>query len=480
MQLDWFQEDVLTFLDNAEGRAIYADDMGGRKTGTTATWLERHPECRRILIVAPKAVHVDHWIKELRRYAPSIVPWRGRGSKASRLRDIDTVAHASFVSVAWVTTYDSMKGDEKELIAGRFDTVVFDEGHRLKGRTTQVAKCSNAITKGVPRVLVVTGTPVMNKPEELWQYLHLLDRKRYSSFWGWVEEHFIVTMKTFKGQRFPTRIIGDYRPGHEDLVRSELVGIIIQRDIKEMFPGEPWAEEPTHIAMSVELTPKERKLYDSIVKHSWGVAETGKPITAANALAVSVRLRQLCSDWGTLDENLETGSKLTAACDDILEWGRDGVPIIVFTSFVTPAHRLVALLNKGGLRARAFTGAETDDQKALALRDYADGKVDVIVGTIASLAEGTDGLQYRSNHIAMVDRDWTYGINEQCIGRLRRSGQKDRVEVRHYYQEGTVDVHVAAANLNKLNVVNTLRGRELHDVIYGRSTRVDEIVLVDD
>jgi SNF2 family DNA or RNA helicase len=471
MMLDDFQEEAISFIQASGGRAIYADDMGGRKTGTTATWLDREPGAQRVLVVVPRRVHVTHWINEVRRFAPRFVAlYRGQGTPAQRMDRLGALMEHGGV---YVTTYDAMRADENGLVHAKFDTVVFDEGHKLKGRTTAVAKVSNKVSKAAARVLCVTGTPILNHPEELWQYLHLLYPRVYTAFWTWAHKNFVVTERQFKGARQPTKLIGDWLPGREAAVREILSKVLIQRDLAELFPGEAWVAEPLHVPIEIELSAKERKLYNQLVEHAWGVIPGKREIvTAANRAVVSTRLEQITSDWGGLDDNLDNGTKVAWAADDITEWVRDGVPVITFCRFKETVRRLVGTLNKNDVRAVAWT-SDTSKSHDSIMEAYLDGKVDVIVGTIASLAEGTDGFQYRTHKVAMLDRHWTAKINEQCIGRVRRSGQTKRTEVRHYFMAETVEQSIVAANLRKLNFERTLRGKPLVDVIFGRAFTLD-------
>jgi SNF2 family DNA or RNA helicase len=366
--------------------------MGGRKTGTTASWLRQSP-ARRTHVVAPKSVHVTHWYNELQRWWPEAVVWIGRGTKALRLHNIDAATQVfDDRPSVYVCTYDAMKADEAELLRAKFDAVVFDEGHKLKGRTTQVAKSANRFAKA-QRCLVVTGTPVMNKAEELWQYLHMLFPKDFRSFHAWVDEHFKITYANYRGKM--VKQIGDFLPGHEDIVRAQLSGVIIQRELAELFPGEVWIEEPEHIAIDVELSKAERKIYDSLVEHSWAQTEMRKPIIGSNALSVQTKLRQMSSDWGNIDPDLAIGSKITAAVELIPELAREK-PVLVLATYRATCNRLAQALSDKGLRVAVWTGEFTNWQVD-GMQYFLDGEYDVVVGTIASLAEGVDGLQYRTN-----------------------------------------------------------------------------------
>jgi SNF2 family DNA or RNA helicase len=465
--LDSFQHDVLRFFTATNGRAIYADDMGGRKTATTLTWLSDNPDIHRVLVIVPKSVHVDHWLAEAEVWAPRLARRRGMGPK--RLG----VLHSNVEGPSlYVTTYASARIDEIDLRMQKFDTVVFDEGHALKGRTTQVAKMANQLAKA-QRCLIVTGTPVMNAPEEMWQYLHMLHPKDFRSYWQWVEEHFVISFATFNRERpwEQTKVVGGYLEGHENIVRAQLSGVIIQREISELFPGEVWVEEPHFTTYPVEMAPDERKLYDHLVEKGWGVVPNGVILTK-NAISVQTRLRQLSSDWSSLDEDLGPGAKAIFAAEDIYRWfDNDGKPVIVFTAFRRTAEVMAKLLADAGLRVAKYTGEESGLARSLTLTEYNKGRLDIIVGTIAAMGEGLDGLQYRTHKMAFMDLDWVPGINDQCIGRLKRSGQKLRVEVRIYFYKDSLEQAVVAANRRKQSLVAFLRGKDVGKVVYGH---VDE------
>ena len=481
--LDSFQHDVLAAFDRWQGRGIYADDMGGRKTATTLTWLERTDNVRTVLIIVPKQVHVDHWIAEAHVWTDRFVIERGMGPK--RLGNL----HGHLGPFIYVTTYASARIDEMDLRMQKFDAVVFDEGHALKGRTTQVAKLANHLAKA-PICLIVTGTPVMNKPEEMWQYLHMLYPRDYSSYWRWVEEHFNISFANFD-KTHPwnqTKIVGGYLDGHEQIVRAQLSGCIIQREIATLFPGEVWVEEPEFSTFPVEMRPKERTLYDHLVEKGWGKTPTGVILTR-NALTVQTRLRQLVSDWSTLDDEYAAGAKAEFAIEDIAKWHADvRRPVIVFTSFVKTAHLLAAGLAESGMTAVAFTGQADGMHRKLILDEYKRGKVDCIVGTYAAMSEGLDGLQYKTNLMALYDLDWVPGIVDQAIGRLKRSGQTWRVLVRHYFYTNSIEQAILNANLRKINMVNYLKNRDVSDIVYGHLMftprtndvrRNDDILLVE-
>lgn len=466
--LDAFQHDAIDFIEAARGRVIYADPMGARKTATTLSALSALPGADHVLCVVPGAV-VGHWAREAARFYPRLPVFIGRGSKAQRHARLDEAGRGPGL---YITTYGSMVQDI-DALTGRFDAVVFDEGHRLKGRRTAVALASNRLARS-RYLILASGTPLLNHPHELWQYLHMIDPQGYTSFWAWAQAHFFIELKQFKGQRQATRIIHGFRPGMEESLRNDLMGVLLQRELVELFDADehPWIVEPDHVEVPVTLAPSERKLYDKLVKDLWGRTPNNLLINAGNKLVVSGRLRQLTSDWGTLDPDLAFGSKIAATTELVSDLVRRE-PVIVFAMFKPTVNRLVESLMARKLRAVAWTGDTPPLEKEDILIRWAEGKVDVIVGTIASMGEGVDGLQFRSSQVVLLDRDWRAKINDQAIGRARRSGQSKRVTVYHVFADGTIDVAVHEANLRKENFDRTLRGKDVAALLYGRSTNIE-------
>lgn len=480
--LDQFQIDAIDSLA-AWGRGILGDRMGLRKTATSLAWLEALSVTgpHRVLFVVPGNV-VSHWIKEADEWFPGIVMVNGQGTRDKRRDRLSQVAYTSGANVGYVTTYGALREDDFYLQAARFDVIVFDEAHRLKGRTTQVAKAAKMVTKDVPHLLFVTGTKVLNGAEELWFYLHLLDRQKYRSFWTWAHEHFHVTLTTFNGKLAQSaRIIGKIRDGHEELLRQELAGVLIERELTDVFSveDEPWIAEPEWTTIDVELSPKERKLYKELVEHEWAVTPGGTTITSANKLALTTRLRQLSSDWGNLDAELEAGAKVKAAVE-LIEDLVQRKPVVVFATYKATVHQLVSMLRKRGISTVAYTGDETQSERDDAVRHLGQ-KYRVIVGTFGSMREGVDGLQHHTNQVVMLDLDWVYELNMQAIGRVRRSGATEQTQVFVLYATDTMDVSVVDANLRKMNVDRALKGRKLADVVFGklsgsRKVGADEVI----
>lgn len=439
-----YQTEVLDFAEAASDRFVYADAAGTGKTPTTCVWLNdsqhrSHPS----LVIAPESV-CEQWEAQVAEWT-DLRPVSLRGTPAAR-RDAFTSLDPYDVAI---TNYELLRKDQDALAGQVWASVVFDEAHRLKSRTNQVGTAAQRLKPA--RIATLTGTPLMNSADELWIQLRLCRPKEYSSFWAWARHHFYVEMTTHYGKvsRPVPDIIG-IREGHADLIRQEAEHCMIWRTIDELLPGLPPVETTI---VPVTLGESERKMYDSIFKHGWGRHKDQK-ITTRNAVSKMTRLRQMTSDWRGLGEGFlgfGGGAKVAAAVD-LLEGRTDQTVVLV-------AYKLSARMVSEQIPGSVlYTGDESKKERQRAVEAFKAGDAPAIVGSIAALGEGVDGLQV-AHRMVRLDRDWTPARNDQVLGRIRRSGQQAaRLRVDDIVAENTVDQRVAEALLDKTLELDAVLG----------------------
>jgi len=149
------------------------------------------------------------------------------------------------------------------------------------------------------------------------------------------------------------------------------------------------------------------------------------------------------------DEN-GPGSKVKATAQLISDLAPERV--VVLCAYKATVRALAKLV---GEDATIYTGDENDEQRQAALANFIGGWNPVLIGTLAALGEGVDGLQI-ARHLVLVDRDWTPARNDQAVGRLRRSGQAGDVVVYHIVVNGSTDQQVALALRDKRDVTEAI------------------------
>ena len=286
--------------------------------------------------------------------------------------------------------------------------------------------------------------------------------EQYSDFTDWRDE--ICTTKYDHFAYDKKEITGEIWPGF--FSSSMPLYVRIPSPIKKPKP------EPHY----VELTARERKLYDQLRKDM--AAEIGDELfVVEHAHTLFHRLREAnLGIFRPVDvvrkrRNRETGkveevpgqsvefepgdeSSTVDAISEIMV-RHAGEPVIVLTHSNKFANK--AAVDLGGL---AYTGTQTDAQKAEAERAFLAGEVNVLVGTEA-MAEGLDGLQAVCRIAIIASRPGKGYMTPQFIGRVARRGQQREPQVYEIIREGTLDEVIEKDGKSNPGVVERAIAKEL-------------------
>lgn len=441
LELRDYQTEALSQIV-AQRRLIYGDPVGSGKTATSLSALPAL-QSHRALVLAPTYL-LDQWIREGERWVPRVEFILGAGSAAKRQRARGAVRESLGPS-ALVLNYEAAWRDVDELAKLGFDTIICDEAHRLKNRQSATFKQVSKLANRSENLILVTGTPILNRADELWSSLHLIDYKTYSSYWSWTKRHFEVETTDFHGTvARPVMLVGKPLEGHEALIRGELGERFIQRP--NAMPQVELIETTIH----VELSPAERKAYNELRRKSWTQIE-GEFVQVVNEVAKTTRLRQLASEWGQLSSGLDgkVGAKVSATAALVADLTPE--PVLVVAQYRNTVERIAA-----ELEVPFIHGEMPVHLRGNLIGAFQDGHEIILVATQGVVSEGIDGFQHVCNNIVMVDRDWTPARNDQTIGRLRRSGQTRPVNVHYIVAKDTLDETVAAALESKQSVINAV------------------------
>ncbi len=292
--------------------------------------------------------------------------------------------------------------------------LVLDECHYVKNprakRTRAVRRLAESLPKDGLR-LGLSGTPVLNHPDELISQLRVLGR--LNEFGSGARFH-----RLFEGSEREARL-------HWHLRRSCFVRRL-KRDVLPQLP------EKERVLVPVELTNREeyRRAEEDVI--AW-LREQPLDLRELEAkIAATLRAERL-AQLGTL-RRLAAHGKLAAALSWISDFRQSEEALVVFAHHVDILEALVArhpealhLLGRDSARAREDAVAAFQDPEGPGL-------------LIASTGVAAQGITLtRASHVAFLELEWTPAMMDQAEDRLHRIGQRDAVTAWYLLAAHTID-----------------------------------------
>ncbi len=411
--LDPYQRVGVRFLAEAR-RALLADPPG---VGKSAQAIRAACEvgARRVLVVTRKSL-IHNWEKQIALWLPP-------------------AARVEFE----VTNYEQVVKRLDELARCRFDVLVVDESAAVKNRKAKRSRAVAKLARGIPYVWLLTGTPVLNRPDELWMQLHILWPDRYPSYWRFVEKYCILERNPWSGG---WKVVGLNRRKAEELSR-ELATVLLRRSRSVIE-----LPDITRETVFVRLGGSQKRIYEEMERNFVALVSEHEEVYAPSVVAQLVRLRQITCTPALIGG--PDSSAKTEALLDLVESYAPDYKILVFTNFARYVENLLPKLS--GYGAVAVTGSMTSAQRASAVRKFNESEsCRVLVGTIGAVGEGLN-LQ-SADVVVFTDKPWVPVAVEQAEARAHRRGREEPVHVVTLVAEGTVDEYVEEVLASKTELV---------------------------
>lgn len=406
-QLRTYQKEAVVFLLTHE-RAILADDMG---LGKTATALAASSMATgRTLIVCPNYVRGVWRAEALKWLGAAVVSLNGA-------KNVTPVIGAPII----MCHYDILHAWAAGLADWGPRVVIFDEAHALMSEGSQRSKAARKITEGVPYVWGLTGTPLTNRPRDLWNVVDTICPGRFGKFFSFglrycaAEQKQVTPMKrvwVFDGK------------SNEAELGSRLKHFMIRR---------------TKSDVSLELPPKTRQLVWVDVKSTAAMLSGGSPAALRKALDAS------------------TDKKLSDVSALVLGHVAAGHKVVAFTWRKAVAEMLANEAIVSGHTAEVVHGGIPTLQrgKRIDLCKNAPGG-SLLATTIDSSGTGID-LSYADVCI-FAELTWEPHKLLQAEARLHRYGQANPVLIQYVVARNTSDEIVASVVVGKLDTYEAVMG----------------------
>lgn len=396
-----FQVEGIKYMASVKGRCILADDMGLGKSAQALCFVRAFTHGK-TLIVSPANVTFKWAQEECSRWIPDASVEVLRTSK-DPIPDVDILVMSYAIMV--------LKYDELKSIP--FQTVVYDEAHALKSFKSQRSRIAKALAHaGIPHILLLSGTPFMNNPGELFSLLNIIDPVGFSNYFHYATRY-CGAFQVDGMWIFPKDIVSN----REEL-EGRLKHYMIRRTKQEVELQLP---ELTRTYMPIDLSNKSEYTKAVMEFKDWRNASKSH----ANALVKLTALRQVIGR-----EKVEAVVELA---ETILEAGRKVVILARHKEVVT---MLASKLKKHGVGIISGDVKAEERQKQASNFLLDKGRIRVMIISEA----GTEGINlYAASDIIFAERLWNPAREEQAEARLHRIGQRQNVSAYYPVVMGTID-----------------------------------------
>lgn len=305
--------------------------------------------------------------------------------------------------------------------------IVCDEIHR-GGLLNHKTVTYKAVERLRSRYMVLlTGTPIRQGPQDLYAPMHLLDPFAFPSYWPFVGKHCVVINDDF-GKTL------ERMPKDAKKLRAAIAPYFIRHTKREVAEDMP---PKTRIVIPVELTKGQRKIYDKLCLDMYAELDDGV-IVAPTQMTLLLRLRQLLVAPQLLGV-MEDGAALTTILEMMEDQFLADRSIAITTPFRQAIPFIMEALKRAGLtHLYQIHGQLTTKEMIDASEAYqADKNVrKVMVYTIRS---GQSFSIPAATTLYMLGSEWSAIDNKQAEDRLHRLTQLHPVDIYYPLHKGTVD-----------------------------------------
>lgn len=419
-----FQKKGVAFIEQKGGRALIADEMGLGKTIQALGWLQLHPEKRPVVIVCPAHLKLN-WQREINMTLEN--------------PDVEVLSGTTpypISSEIVIINYDILKNWVDDLKAANFQVLVFDEAHYIKNSKALRTKALRELNKGIPHVIALTGTPIVNRPIEGFNIVQMIDKTVFPDFW-----HYARVYCDAKHTPFGWDMSGASNKAelHQKLVKS----IMIRRKKTNVLTDLP-DKVYSYVPMEIDNLREYQAAEDDFITF---LEETRgkKAAEAASNAEHLVRIETL--------KQLAVKGKMAQA----IQWIRDfldqnGQKLVVFATHKTVIDQLMTTFKDVAVKIDGSTPAQKRDEAVQAFQN--DPTIQLFIGNIQ--AAGTGLTLTAASSVAFLELPWTPGDLQQAEDRCHRIGQKECVNIYYLLADETIEQNIAQMLDKKKTILNAV------------------------
>ncbi len=429
--------------------ACLADDMGLGKTVQTLAHLQKEREKgenRPALLICPTSV-VNNWCKEAERFTPKLPVLVHHGASRHGKKSFAPIAQTQGLVIS---SFGLLQRDLFLFREISWSTMILDEAQNIKNPEAKQSQAARSIP--AEHRIALTGTPVENRPLDLWSLMDFLNPGLLGS-----QSFFKKTFQKSRGSSSREealeklqRIVAPF------LLRRLKTDKKIIRDLPEKIITLEYCS----------LTKEQASLYQSVLEEMKKGLETGDDSQRQGlVLATLTKLKQICNHPAQFlgdNSSLENRSgKMRRLVDLLEELQETQEHCLVFTQYREMGEMLQKWLRQYFAQEVFLLHGGISRKKRDAMVDIFQNSPEAPKIFILSLKAGGTGLTLtRANHVIHFDRWWNPAVENQATDRAFRIGQKKNVQVHTFIVPGTLEERIDTLLDKKRNLAEKIVGGE--------------------
>lgn len=437
-----YQKEGIRFAVKA-GKAIIADEMGLGKTIQAIASAEiylREGMADSVLVVCPTSLKYQ-WKKEIEKFTggdmaevvdvrsgetvqvPKVIVVEGNPFKRKRLY----TSSAPYKIVSYNTACNDIR-EMGRLSAG---VLVMDEIQRLKNWNTQISRAARKIDSSY--AVLLSGTPLENKLEELYANMELVDQFCLGPYYKFKEEHILLDPEKGNVVGYKNlNVIGEQI--REKLIRRTKKGVHLQlpkRSDQYILVPMTGAQTDYHTEFKWELT----KILNKYKKFHYMTEQDRRRL-----MLLLSQMRMVADSTFILEQNLKTRHDIKIAevmnlLDNVFASGNEKV--VIFSEWERMTRLVAMELEKRGIRYEYLNGKISAKQRGQLVEYFTTlPESRVFISTDA----GSTGLNLQVASILInLDLPWNPAVLEQRIARIYRLGQDRPVQILNLVSKNSIE-----------------------------------------
>ncbi|XP_066137619.1 SWI/SNF-related matrix-associated actin-dependent regulator of chromatin subfamily A-like protein 1 isoform X2 [Euwallacea fornicatus] len=401
-----FQLEGVQFGVNRNGRCLIADDMGLGKTFQALGIAHYYKRDWPLLIVTTASMR-NVWEETIQRYLPSISILQIQYMASAK----DYIGSSQIL----IVSHDLMLRCVDKIFARGFGCIIIDESHNLKNYKAKVTQSALKLCKQAKRVILLSGTPALSRPKELYPQLEMIDSHFFSSFFEYAKRYCDSHQTPF----------GLNTSGQSNLQELELLlrkKFMLRRKKEDVLGSLP---SKTHEVVKLDLNlnrlnEEDRKRLESLSTQFSSVKSRDKHALLLTFFSETAKI------------------KIPAVCAFVEKVLASKTKFLIFAhhhNMLDAIQKVITFKNCKYVRIDGNTS--TDQRKYFIDRFQSD---DNYVCALLSITSANAGITLTAaQRVVFAELHWNPSILDQAEARVHRIGQEKDVLIQYLLADGTVD-----------------------------------------